>query len=49
MHHRELLGPLCTAAWQTVCELMAVAAGEEKGFRPGIDPERGIIGMSRGL
>ena len=36
MHHRELLGPLCTAAWQTVCELMAVAAGEEKGFRPGM-------------
>ena len=23
MHHRELLGPLCTAAWQTVRELMA--------------------------
>jgi Putative transposase/Transposase zinc-binding domain len=36
MHHRELLGPLCTAAWQTVRELMAVAAGEEKGFRPGM-------------
>ncbi len=24
MHHRELLGPLCAAAWQTVRELMAV-------------------------
>lgn len=36
MHHRELLGPLCTAAWQTVRELMAVAAGEERGFRPGM-------------
>jgi hypothetical protein len=36
MHHRELLGPLCTAAWQTVRELMAVAAGEEQGFRPGM-------------
>ena len=36
MHHRELLGPLCAAAWQTVRELMAVAAGEEKGFRPGM-------------
>ena len=39
MHHRELLGPLCTfvtMAWQTVRDLMAVAAGEEKGFRPGM-------------
>jgi hypothetical protein len=36
MHHRELLGPLCTAAWQTVRELMAVAAGEEQGLRPGM-------------
>ena len=36
MHHRELLGPLCAAAWQAVRELMAVAAGEEKGFRPGM-------------
>jgi hypothetical protein len=36
MHHRELLGPLCAAAWQTVRELMAVAAGEEQGFRPGM-------------
>ena len=36
MYHRELLGPLCSAAWQTVRELMAVAAGDEKGFRPGM-------------
>jgi len=36
MHHRELLGPLCTAAWQTVRELMAVAAGEEQGLRSGM-------------
>jgi hypothetical protein len=36
MHHRELLGPLCTAAWQTVRELMAVAAGEDQGLRPGM-------------
>ena len=36
MHHRELLGPLCTAAWQTVRELMAVTAGEEQDFRPGM-------------
>jgi hypothetical protein len=36
MHHRELLWPLCTAAWKTVRELMAVAADEEQGFRPGM-------------
>ncbi len=36
MHHRELLGPLCTAAWQTVVELMAVAVDDEKNFRPGM-------------
>jgi Putative transposase len=36
MHHRELLGPLCAAAWQTVRELMAVAVGEEQGLRPGM-------------
>ena len=27
MHHQELLGPLCAAAWQTVRELMALPAG----------------------
>ena len=36
MHNRELLGPLCAAAWQAVRELMAVAAGEEEAFRPGM-------------
>ncbi|HEX7611939.1 MAG TPA: transposase [Candidatus Limnocylindrales bacterium] len=36
MRHREFLGPLCAAAWQTVRELMAVAAGEEQDFRPGM-------------
>jgi len=36
MHHRELLGPLCTAAWDTTRELMTTAAGEEEGFRPGM-------------
>jgi hypothetical protein len=35
-HHRELLGPLCSAAWQTFRERMAAAAGEEKVFRPGM-------------
>ncbi len=34
-HHRELLGPLSLAAYETVKELMA-AALEEKGFRPGM-------------
>ena len=36
MHHRALLGPLSAAAWQTVREPMALAAGEENGFRPGM-------------
>jgi len=35
LHHRELLGALSLAAYQTVKELMA-AAVEEKGFRPGV-------------
>ncbi len=35
LHHRELLGALSLAAYQTVKELMA-AAVEEKGFRPGM-------------
>jgi len=34
LHHRELLGALSLAAYETVKELM-VAAVEEKGFRPG--------------
>ena len=29
LHHRELLGPLCRVAYETVKQLM-VAAGEEK-------------------
>ncbi len=36
LHHRELLGKLCVAAWGTVRELMAEAADEEGGFRPGM-------------
>jgi hypothetical protein len=36
LHHRELLGALSLAAYQTVKELMASAAVEEKGFRPGV-------------
>jgi len=34
LHRRELLGALCRAAWQTVCELIAEAAGE--AVRPGM-------------
>ena len=36
MHHRELLGPLCSAAWETVRDLMAEAVCEKQGFRPGM-------------
>jgi hypothetical protein len=36
LHHRELLGALSLAAYQTVKELMAAVAVEEKGFRPGM-------------
>jgi hypothetical protein len=34
MRHRDLSGPLCRAAWQTVREMMAAAAGEQ--IRPGM-------------
>ena len=36
MHHRELLGKLCHAAYETVQELMAAAVGEDQGFRTGM-------------
>ena len=36
LHHRELLGELSRAAAETVKELLAAAAGEEEGLRPGI-------------
>jgi len=35
LHHRELLGKLSRAAWETVSELMSEAVGEE-GFRTGM-------------
>jgi hypothetical protein len=35
LHHRELLGALSRAGYETVKELMA-AAVEEKGLRPGM-------------
>ena len=36
LHHRELLGKLSRAAAETVKELLAAAAGAEKGFGPGV-------------
>ena len=36
LHHRELLGALSLAAYETVKELMAAAVAEEKGFWPGV-------------
>jgi hypothetical protein len=36
LHHRELLGKLCRAAWETVQELMASAACEDVATRPGM-------------
>ena len=36
LHHRELLGELSRAAAETARELLAAAAGEEEGFRPGV-------------
>jgi hypothetical protein len=38
LHHGKLLGELSRAAAQTVKELLAAAAGEEKGFRRGVVP-----------
>jgi hypothetical protein len=36
LHHRELLGALSLAGYETVKELMAPAAVEEKGFWPAV-------------
>lgn len=36
LHHRELLGELSRAGYETVEELMSAAALGEKGFRPGV-------------
>ena len=36
LYHRELLGDLSRAAYETVKELISAAAGEERGFRPGV-------------
>jgi hypothetical protein len=49
LHHRELLGKLCHAAWETVQELMAAAAGEVDGFRTGMVVAAQTAGDSLGL
>ena len=36
LHHRELLGKLSQAAWETVQELMAEAGGDDGEVRPGM-------------
>jgi len=36
LHHRELLGRLCQAAWETVAELVDAAAGDGVQIRPGM-------------
>ena len=36
LHHRELLGKLSRAAWETVHELIAEARGDDGGARPGM-------------
>lgn len=36
MFHRELLGKLCHAAYETVADLMAAAVGEVEGFSTGM-------------
>ncbi len=36
LNHRELLGKLCRAAFETVQQLMAEAAGDEEGLRTGM-------------
>ena len=34
LHHRELLGKLSQAAWETVQELIAAASADDRGIRP---------------
>jgi len=36
LHHRELLGQLSRAAWQTAHELIEKAGDEDAGVRPGV-------------
>ena len=49
LHHRELLGRLCRAAWETASELMAAAAGEVDGFRTGMVVAAQTAGDALGL
>ena len=50
LHHRELLGKLSQAAWQTVAEMVDAAAGGEASVRPGmvtvIQTARSDLGFS---
>ena len=50
LHHRELLGKLSQAAWQTVAEMVDAAAGGEAPVRPGmvtvIQTARSDLGFS---
>jgi hypothetical protein len=36
LHHRELLGKLSQAAWETVHQLIAAANTDDRGIRPGM-------------
>jgi len=49
LHHRELLGRLCHAAFKTVSELMAAAAGEVDGFCTGMVVVAQTAGDALGL
>ncbi len=49
LHHRDLLGKLCHAAWETVQELVTAAAGEVDGFRFGMVVAVQTAGDSLGL
>ena len=50
LHHRELLGKLSQAAWQTVAEMVDAAAGGKEPVRPGmvsvIQTARSDLGFS---
>ncbi|MCP4902398.1 MAG: hypothetical protein GY906_35980 [bacterium] len=50
LHHRELLGRLSQAAWQTVFEMVDAAAGGDESVRPGmvsvIQTARSDLGFS---
>jgi hypothetical protein len=49
LHHRQLLGKLCRAAWDTVRELMAAAVEEVEGFATGMVAAVQTAGDALGL